>query len=159
MIPEIVEIEPKKLVGAKIFCSVANDKTGKLWQKFMPKRKQIENRIEGQYYSVKIFEGIPDFKNFTEDLEFEKWAAVEVSGYGAFPTGLEKMELPGGKYAVFVHHGLASDFTKTMEYIFVEWLPNSKYQLDERPHFEIMGEKYYGPTDANSEEEIWIPIR
>lgn len=42
--------------------------------------------------------------------------------------------------------------------IFSDWLPKSDYELDERPHFEILDEKYKN-DDPNSEEEIWIPIR
>jgi AraC family transcriptional regulator len=38
-------------------------------------------------------------------------------------------------------------------------LPLSKeYELDDRPHFEILGDKYKN-NDPNSEEEIWIPIK
>ncbi len=37
-------------------------------------------------------------------------------------------------------------------------LPNSEYELENRPHFEVLGEKYKN-NDPNSEEEIWIPIK
>jgi AraC family transcriptional regulator len=43
-------------------------------------------------------------------------------------------------------------------YIFNTWLPKSGYQLDRRPHFEILGEKYKN-NNPDSEEEIWIPIQ
>jgi AraC family transcriptional regulator len=32
------------------------------------------------------------------------------------------------------------------------------YFLDDRPHFEILGDKYKN-GDPDSEEEIWIPIK
>lgn len=38
------------------------------------------------------------------------------------------------------------------------WLPASDYNLDNRPHFEVLGEKYKN-NDPTSEEEIWIPIK
>ncbi len=65
---------------------------------------------------------------------------------------------PSGLYAVFIHKGDASTAPKTFEYIFGTWLPNSEYLLDNRPHFEILGEKYKN-EDPNSEEEVWIPIK
>jgi AraC family transcriptional regulator len=34
----------------------------------------------------------------------------------------------------------------------------SGYEIDARPHFEILGSKYVN-ADAESEEEIWIPIK
>ncbi|MFZ1515671.1 MAG: GyrI-like domain-containing protein, partial [Saprospiraceae bacterium] len=65
--------------------------------------------------------------------------------------------IPGGLYAVFYYKGLSTD-TAIFEYIFNTWLPNSEYGLDDRPHFEILGERYKN-NDADSEEEIWIPIK
>lgn len=45
------------------------------------------------------------------------------------------------------------------EYIYGSWLPNStEYARDNRPHFEILGEKYKN-NDPESEEEIWIPVK
>ncbi len=157
--PTILEINEKKLVGSKIMNSLANDKTGALWQSFMPKRKQIKNRQSNEYFSIQIFDGGLVPENFSEDTIFEKWAAVEVSEYEDIPEGMKTLDLPSGKYAVFIHHGLSSEFDRTLKHIYEDWLPESGYQIDARPHFEIMGDKYYGPTDANSEEEVWIPIK
>jgi AraC family transcriptional regulator len=70
---------------------------------------------------------------------------------------METYTLPGGLYAVFFYKGLNTD-TSIFEYIHRTWLPNSNYLLDNRPHFEILGEKYKN-ADPNSEEEIWIPIK
>lgn len=157
--PILVEIEEKILVGSKILTSLANDKTGALWQSFMPKRDEIKNRKNKEYFSVQIYEGGLKPQSFTEDTMFEKWAAVEVNEAEGFPTNMEALTIPAGKYAVFIHHGLANEFSKSLRYIYESWMPSSGFQLDNRPHFEVMGDKYYGPTDANSEEEIWIPIK
>jgi AraC family transcriptional regulator len=43
-------------------------------------------------------------------------------------------------------------------YIYNEWLPNSPWELDHRPHFERLGAKYKN-EDPNSEEDIYIPVR
>jgi AraC family transcriptional regulator len=125
----------------------------------MPKRKQIKNRPNNDYISVQNFSGVLDLQSFSEETEFERWAAVEVLEVDEIPEGLEALAIQSGKYAVFVHHGLSSEFEKTKKFIFEMWLPNSGYQLDDRVHFEVMGAKYFGPSDANSEEEIWIPIK
>jgi AraC family transcriptional regulator len=157
--PRIVEIEPKTLIGSRVQCSLQEDKTGALWQQFMPKRKNIKHRVNQDYISAQNFDGPLDMQNFTEETQFERWAAVEVAEIEDIPEGLEPLKIEGGKYAVFIHRGLLSDFHKTKNYIFDTWLPASGFSLDDRVHFEVMGEKYYGPTDANSEEEIWIPVR
>jgi AraC family transcriptional regulator len=42
--------------------------------------------------------------------------------------------------------------------IFATWLPSSKYVLDHRPHFEILGDKYKN-DNLKFEEEIWTPVQ
>ena len=90
-------------------------------------------------------------------LEFEKWAAVEVSDFSNVPDGMKTFLLKGGLYAIFVHKGSSTD-NSTFDFIYSTWLPNSDYILDNRPHFEILGKKYRN-NDPSSEEEIWIPVR
>ena len=157
--PKIIDIKEKIIVGCSVSNSVVHDKTGMLWQKFMPKRKQIENRLNSDYLSVEIYPKGLKFRDFDEETEFEKWAAVEVSKIESIPEGMKTLTIPDGKYAVFIHHGLAADFPKTLKYIFEDWMPNANFEEDSRPHFEVMGDKYYGPTDANSQEEVWVPIK
>ena len=48
--------------------------------------------------------------------------------------------------------------TSIFQYIFSEWIPQSDYSVDDRPHFEVLGAKYKN-NDPDSEEEIWIPIK
>ena len=97
------------------------------------------------------------FQNFSPDTEFEKWAAVEVSNFDSVPADMETYTLSGGLYAVFIHKGSSTD-TRTFQYIFGTWLPTSDFVLDNRPHFELLGEKYKN-NDPDSEEEIWIPVK
>lgn len=84
-------------------------------------------------------------------------AAVEVHNFNVTPYGMEAYVLSGGLYAVFMHKGSSTD-SNTFLFIFGTWLPNSTYELDDRPHFELLGEKYRN-NDPSSEEEICIPIK
>jgi predicted transcriptional regulator YdeE len=104
------------------------------------------------------YEAITLERGVTHDLEFEKWAAAEVSDFDSIPENMEPYVLQGGLYAVFMHKGAASTGFKTFQFIFGTWLPQSEYELDNREHFEILGEKYKN-EDPDSEEEIWIPIK
>lgn len=74
------------------------------------------------------------------------------------PEGMAAFELPAGNYAVFKHKGTRTSFHLTTQYIFGSWLPNSEYELDNRPRFELM-DKDYVPTDANAKELVYIPIK
>lgn len=156
--PRIVTISEIKLVGKRIRTSLAQDQTRELWKSFHPHVHQIKNTTGSGLYSVQVFDDDLSSDNFTPETTFEKWAAVEVNDFGTLNNGMENYTLAGGKYAVFVHKGLPSDFPKTSQYIHTEWLPGTFYQLDNRPHFEVMKDDY-DPTDPEAEEEVWIPIK
>ena len=97
-------------------------------------------------------------QTFSPMTEFEKWAAIEVANIEEIPEGMEAYTLRGGQYAVFNHKGPTSAAPATFNYIYNVWLPQSGYKLDNRHHYERLGEKYLGPLDPESEEEIFIPI-
>lgn len=158
MNPRIELIGPKKLVGKSIRMSLVNNLTKKLWQSFMPFRKEIKNAVGSDLYSMQVYDQLLDVKNFNPNIEFTKWATIEVNDFSLIPDGMEVYELNGGLYAVFLHKGPPSTFQKTFQFIFGHWLPNSEYELDYREHFEVLGEKYKN-NDPDSEEEVWIPIK
>ena len=100
----------------------------------------------------------PDhFEYFHPKNEFERWATVEVTHYDHVPPDMESFDLIGGLYAVFEYKGPSGD-PSIFQYIFDIWLPASDYDLDNRPHFEVLGERYQS-NKPESEEEIWIPIK
>jgi AraC family transcriptional regulator len=155
----IQTISPKKLIGKRLQMSLANNKTRTLWQSFMPHRKEVNNHLNSDLFSMQVYENALNyFENFNPHTVFEKWAAVEVTDFDNIPAGMESYTLNGGLYVVFSHKGDNSTANKVFEYIFATWLPESNYDLDNREHFEILGEKYKN-DDPDSEEEIWIPIK
>ncbi|RKR08752.1 AraC family transcriptional regulator [Flavobacterium sp. 90] len=147
----------KKLMGKHIDMSFIENKTFQLWSSFMPRKKDIKNSVDSNLYSLEVFP-VGHFDNFEPSNAFQKWAAVEVSDFDHIPKEMETLIIPTGLYAVFIHKGPQSEGHKTYHSIFVEWLPNSEYTIDERPHFAVMDEKYK-KDDPDSEEEIWIPIK
>lgn len=157
--PKIINALERKLIGLRIKTSLSNDQTVAMWQKFMPRRKEIANIIDGTHFSIQVYPDHFKMADFTPQTVFEKWAAIEVTDFAQLPAGMESTILAGGKYAVFIHQGSIITFPKILQYIYQTWLPSSEYQLDDRAHFEIMGDKYLGPNDPNSEEEVWIPIK
>ncbi|MFN3487970.1 MAG: GyrI-like domain-containing protein [Emticicia sp.] len=158
MNPIIKTLPTKKLIGKKLEMSYINNRTGELWRSFMPRRKEISNNIGSDLYSMQIYNGIFDFQNFNPNDIFTKWAAVEVADFERIPDKMENYILVGGLYAVFTHKGSSLDFQRTFQYIFGVWLSNSEYNVDDREHFELLGEKYKNES-PDSEEEIWIPIK
>jgi len=156
MEPRIAFSNEKKLVGKRLIMSLSNDKTGELWKSFMSRRKEITNNLTTDFISMTRYS--PNyFADFTSTNDVEKWATVEVSDFEQVPNDMETFTLTAGLYAVFNYKGSSTD-TSIFHSIFGDWLPKSDFMLDDRPHFEVLGEKYKH-ADPDSEEEIWIPIR
>ena len=158
MNPEIIQLEEKKLIGKSRIMSLAGDTTKELWQSFMPHRKAIPHRVDEKLYNMKIFESGFDVKRLIASTPFQKWAAVEVGSFEREREDFESYTIKGGLYVMFLHQGPASRFHETLEYIHMEWMPSSDYQLDDREHFERFDE-HYNPADPNAVEEVWIPIK
>ena len=156
MIPRIEKLNEKKLIGKRLSMSLADNKTGELWRSFMPRRRDITNNLTNDMISMQVYKPT-HFSDFKPTNEFEKWATVEVTNFDNVPTGMETFTLIGGLYAVFDYKGLSTD-NSIFQYIFCTWLPSSDYDLDNRPHFEVLGDKYKN-NDPTSEEEIWIPVQ
>lgn len=156
MEPRIETLAPKKLVGLHLSMNLVQNKTGQLWRQFAPRINEIGNRVTADKISMQIYP-TDYYSAFSPARQFEKWATVEVSEFENIPKGMESFDLIGGLYAVFDYKGSSAD-TTIYQYIFSEWIPNSAFVVDDRPHFEVLG-KNYKNNDPNSEEEIWIPIK
>ena len=150
-------IEEKKLVGKKLTMSYANYRIGELWGRFMPRRKEITNNLSNELVSLVLYNS-NHFNDFNPTNEFERWAAVEVEDFANVPAEMETFVLSSGLYAVFHYIGSTDGIASFYQNIFTVWLPNSEYELDDRPHFEILGEKYKN-NDPLSAEDIFIPIK
>ena len=156
IIPRLESLSAKKLVGQALKMSLINNQTAQLWGSFGPKIKHIKNRLSIDKISMQVYP--PSyFSDFSPEKSFEKWATVEVAHFEEVGEELHCFLLPEGDYAVFDYKGESHD-PSIFEYIFRQWLPQSPYEIDDRPHFELLGEKYKN-NDPMSEEEIWIPIK
>lgn len=158
MKPRIELLPQKKLVGKHMRMSLSYNHTGELWRSFMIQRAEITNASTSDFYSITVYDQNFDFINFDPSRTFEKWAAIEVSDFNNVPESMEQFILKGGLYAVFIHIGGANTAPMAFRKIFTNWIPNSPYSIDDRPHFEILGPKYKN-NDPASEEEIWIPVK
>jgi AraC family transcriptional regulator len=157
MTPRYTSIKEKKLVGVHLRMSVQDNRTRQLWSSLMPRLNEVEHRLGSDLYNLQVYDaGFHD--QFDPTREYEAWALAEVADHKKIPAGLSAFTLPAGKYAIFLHKGGPATGAQTYRFIFNEWLPNSGYELDDRPHFEILGKKYSN-NDPESEEEIWLPVK
>lgn len=157
MEPRFENLPEKKLIGQKAVLSFSNNTTAELWKSFMPRRFEIQNRINEYLFSVEIYNPL-FWYNFKPERTFEKWAALEVSDFSTIPGDMLPLVIPPGLYAIFIHKGTADRAGESYDFIYNKWLPSSGFHLANRPHFARM-EPSYKTDSENSEEEIWIPIR
>jgi AraC family transcriptional regulator len=155
---QISHIQPKKLAGMSLRMSLSENRTRELWNRFMPLRSAITNRLNADFISMQLYDLDLNFQDFTPHTSFEKWAVVEVEDFDNIPESMSRYELKGGLYAVFHHKGDETQFMRNIHSIYTEWLPASEYTFDSREHFEVLGAKYKN-NDPDSEEEIWVPVK
>lgn len=155
--PSIIIFPETKLIGIRQNMSFAQNTTHKLWAGFMPRKREITNATSNERFSLQNYtDGF--FEDFSPLAPFEKWAAMAVNDFDSIPDGMETFTIPAGKYAVFHYTGNSKNAPEVFRYILAEWLPQSGYSLDTRPHFEILGDKYRNGDD-DSEEDIYIPVK
>ena len=152
-----MEHPARVLVGMRMEMSLSDNRIPEIWRRFMPRRQEIEHRVSEELISMRQHEPGFDIRRFNPATVFHQWAAVEVEKGGKVPEGMEMIEVPEGKYAVFLHRGGPATAGRSYSYIYGEWMPASGYVPAQRPSYEVMGARY-GDGGADSEEELWIAI-
>lgn len=155
MKPRIELIEEKYFIGMSIEMSLVDNKTFQLFSTFMPRKKEILNLKNHDVYDLIIYPK-DYFLTFNPNSHFKKHALVEVLNLENIPEGMEFFTLSKGKYAVFTFKGYVPN-QANFEYIFSTWLPNSAFNLDDKPHFDILSEKIQQKS-PDAYQEIWIPV-
>lgn len=151
MQPKIVTLTEKKVVGMQSKMLMHQyENIIKLWKSFMPKKHELKNTINQELIAIQDY---PDFGNL--ETSYNIWACVEVSNLSDVLSDMEGFTIPKGEYIKVLHKGM--DAGKTYQRIMTEWLPNSGYAIDDRPHFQVMGDKYKNGS-PDSEEDFYIPV-
>ncbi|RCW90723.1 GyrI-like domain-containing protein [Winogradskyella arenosi] len=154
MRPEIIETSERKVIGVSTTMRHGEyHKIQELWQQFMPRLKAVKARSSMELIALQEF---PEGTNTATLSDYIIWACAEVLNFNEIPEGMMSLVIPAGTYAVVAHKGM--DASKTYRQFMSEWLINSGYGVDTRPHFQVMGAKYKNGS-PDSEEEFYIPIK
>ena len=158
MTHRIIQSPEILIVGMKATMSFSNisEETGKLARQFMPRLKEIRGRVDDNTLSLQNYDDF-DYTKVSPTMTFEKWVGVEVDNLNDVPEGMETLTINSGRYLVIDFKGSIQEFVKNWNYIHSQWLPNSDYELDNRPHFEKLSPSY-SPMNVVNQEEIWIPV-
>jgi AraC family transcriptional regulator len=144
-----------RLVGMFMEMSLEVNRTIELFRTFMPLKGSVANQLNTDVLDVKVYPS-NYFTDFDMGRQFVKWAAVEVSEAINVPEGMSQMEVKGGLYAVFSVPSTVGP--EVFQYIFAEYLPKSVYELDDRVHFDVLGEAYQR-REEGAFQELWVPVR
>ena len=155
----IVNHKKLHVVGLKAEANFRNIHlvTPQLARQFMPRVKEIKYRKDAFKLSLQNYNHF-NYKTFNPDEAFEKWVGVEVNNLNEVPNAMETLIITSGKYLVIDFKGSIPEFIKFWQHIHTTWLPNSDFELDNRPHFERLPPSY-SPMKEVNEEEIWIPVK
>ena len=155
MEPKIIKKEDFTIVGLRYFGKNEHNEIPELWNQFNKRMKEMGG-LEHETGEAAVGLCItPD----DEPLEgaFEYVAGALVDEVEEVPEDFVVRHVPEQTYAVFEHKGDMPSLSKTYEYIYETWLPQSGYQISSRMDFEYYNEdfKNFAP---DSIFYIYIPI-
>ncbi|MBD3362826.1 helix-turn-helix domain-containing protein [Candidatus Dojkabacteria bacterium] len=164
MKPKIITKDEFKIVGIKCKTTLKDNEENKtipkMWQEFIPRMKEIENRTDHYVsYGVCLNNEEIDVEDFESDTEYEYMCAVEVENFDDIPEDMLTRTIPKQKYAVFTHRGSLSNLSKTYDYIYGTWASKSEYQLAGGDDFELYDDRFTPQFPQKSEMDIYVPIK
>lgn len=149
--PMFITTDKLHLVGMQTR-GVNSSEVGRLWSSFKERAAEIENRREAEstYYALIELTGVQWEVSYT--------ACAMVTHEGQIPEGMVYRILPSTTYAVFSHRGSLDRLPDTFQYIYNTWLPSSGRMRMNAPELARYDHRYLGPTNEDSEFDIYIPI-
>lgn len=155
-VPKIESINSKQLVGLSCEVSLIENTTEALFSQFIPYKLRCALQNNATVFEVLLYDSTY-FSAFKPEKTFVKWATIEANDCATVPSSFKSIQIPQGLYAVFSFRGRVADFPKYMQFIFTEWLPNSDYSIDHRPHFNVL-DTAFKKGDSHTNEMVYIPI-
>lgn len=145
--PETRDREAFRVVGLSTQCSFEDTSSiPGLWQSFNAQEDEVIGAVEGAAYGV-CFDA-------DETGQFRYTAGFEAAEK---TEGMDYVDLPAGRYAVFTHTGHVSDLPKTVYTIWNKSLPDLGLEPAKASDFERYDNRF-DPETGRGTVEIWIPI-
>jgi AraC family transcriptional regulator len=147
---QIIERPAITVVGLHIVTKPMSPEIPALWPKFVARIDEIANAAEPNVTYGMMWHALGSM------VELHYLAAVSVSGPGAVPAGMTRLDVPAGTYASarYPFSGLFKGFGEVFENL----LPASGYTQVPGPYFERYDEKF-DPRNPSSLVEICLPVR
>ena len=145
--PDTRNREAFRVVGLSAQCSFEDTSAiPGLWQSFNTQEGDVTSAVSGAAYGVCC--------DANETGQFRYVAGIEAAGK---TEGMDYVDIPAGRYAVFTHSGHISDLPKTVYTIWNKSLPDLGLEPQKTPDFERYDNRF-DPKTGRGTVEIWIPI-
>lgn len=145
--PDMRDLKAFRVVGLSTQCSFEDTSAiPSLWQSFNAKEDDVVGAVDGAAYGVCC--------DADETGRFRYLAGVEAPEK---TKGMDDVDLPAGRYAVFTHTGHVSDLPKTTYTIWNKSLPDLGLEPTKAPDFERY-DRRFDPQTGRGIVEIWIPV-
>ena len=100
-----------------------------------------------------------DNPKVTEPAKCRHDAAIVIPDGFKADGDIKVTDIAGGKYAAGVFVGEASEIGAAWDQLFGRWLPESGYQPDHRPCFELYRGEFHDPATNTFRCELCLPVR
>ena len=97
-----------------------------------------------------------DDPNITEQMKLRTSICITVPEDTKVDGDVGKMQVEGGQYAVARFEVQAHEFEQAWSWMYAKWFPESGYQPDDKPCFEMYTEE---PKDGVFKVDICIPVK
>ncbi|HEX3030386.1 MAG TPA: GyrI-like domain-containing protein [Clostridia bacterium] len=112
-----------------------------------------------QFQETKILSLYHDSPDITEDTKLRTSICITVPSHAETDGDIGKMIIPGGNYVIGHFMLNADEFKPAWDFLWGEWLPESGYQPDERPCFEVYMNNPDEHLEHKSIVDIYIPVK
>lgn len=155
--PEIISFAAVQLIGMRFQTKVTNGESSALWGNF--KEHYPANHNLGIRYEVFENETICQQNTFTIEQPTSVFLGIAAEKE-EIPrtTKLTHKIIPAGKYAKFIHMGLAQNILSSYEYIWGVWFPKSHCKIGSGEDFEVYTDRFLGIDNEQSQIDIYFPI-
>ncbi|WP_300016730.1 AraC family transcriptional regulator [uncultured Roseobacter sp.] len=117
-----------------------------LWQTLNNRSTEIETAVPGVAYGVSCDEDGTGYFRYLAGVEATEKA-----------QGMDFVDIPANRYAVFIHDGHVSDLPKTVYTIWNKALTDAGLESASAPDFECYGPRFDAET-GRGRVTIWIPL-
>ena len=149
--PRIETREAMLIAGLSEHYQCAEDAGGipTQWQRFVSFLDRIPDQRREDTFGVVY--------NTDDEGGMDYLSGVQVTGVSQLPPGLKSLRLPAIHYAIFFHPDHVATIRASWNYIWNEWLPQSRFELADAPILEHYDQRFNPRTGAGG-VELWVPL-